>query len=157
RFSLQHSIEDVANQVALLRSKVAFLNSRKATMAKAQADYDRAAPLFQSKNVSPEEFDQRTQALSVAKAQVEEALQGVYQVRVALGLPPKPEKGDDLTQVPDDLDQNFSTVRQAQNSVLQAAAELGVSDSFNKTPKQMVADFLKRDPQGDIDRIYEEL
>ena len=34
---------------------------------------------------------------------------------------------------------------------------MGVSDSFNKTPKQMIADFYKRDPQGDIDRIYAQL
>src|SRR5262249_54774277 len=33
----------------------------------------------------------------------------------------------------------------------------GVTDSFNKTPKQMVADFYKRDPQGDIDRIFARL
>ena len=40
---------------------------------------------------------------------------------------------------------------------MQAAAKLGVIDSFNKTPQQMVADFYKRDPEGDIDRIYEQL
>ncbi len=62
----------------------------------------------------------------MAQAQVEEALQGVYQVRVALGLPPKPETGDDLTQVPPDLDQTFSSVRQAQYSLIQAASQIGV-------------------------------
>ena len=40
---------------------------------------------------------------------------------------------------------------------MQAAATLGVIDSFNMTPRQMVADFYKRDPQGDIDRIYDQL
>ena len=60
--------------------------------------------------------------LLVAQAQVEEALQGVYQVRVGLGLPPKPETGDDLAQVPADLDQTFSSVRQAQASLIQMAA-----------------------------------
>ena len=157
RFALQRAIEDVANQVALLRSKVAILNSRRATLVKAQADYDRAAPLVKSGSIAPEELDQRKQSLDVAKAQVEEALQGVYQIRVALGLPPKPERGDDLTQVPDDLDQTFSTVRQAQNSLAQAAAQVGYTQSFNTTPKQMVAEFLKQDPQEDIDRIYEKL
>jgi membrane fusion protein (multidrug efflux system) len=48
-------------------------------------------------------------------------------------------------------------VREAQAKLIQAAAQLGVSDSFNKSPKQMVADFYKRDPQGDIDRIYAKL
>jgi membrane fusion protein (multidrug efflux system) len=74
-----------------------------------------------------------------------------------LGLTPKPETGEDLAQVPDNLDQIFSSVRQAQASLMQAAAQIGISDSFNKTPKQMIDDFLKRDPSGDIDRIYEKL
>ena len=36
-------------------------------------------------------------------------------------------------------------------------AQLGVSISFEKTPKQMIADFYKRDAQGDIDRILAEI
>ena len=80
----------------------------------------------------PEDFDTRVEARLVAQ-QVEEALQGVYQVRVALGLPPKPEDGDDLTQVPGDLDQTFSSVRR-QAALIQAASQVGVTDSFNKTP-----------------------
>lgn len=157
RFNLEHAIEDVHNQVALLHSKVATLQSQRASLAKAQADYDRAKPLVSSGAVSKEELDLRKEALEVAQSRVEEALQGVYQVRVSLGLSAKPEKGDDLTQVPDNLDQTFSTVRQAQANLLQAASQLGITDSFNKTPKQMVEDFYKRDPQGDIDRIYAEL
>lgn len=157
RFALQRAMEDVANQVALLRAKVAFLNSRKATLTRAQADYDRVLPLVEKKTVSADEVDQRKQSLHVAQAQVEEALQGVYQVRVALGLPPRPETGDDLTLVPDNLDETFSTVRQAQNALAQAAAQMGITDSFNKPPRQMITDFLKRDPQGDIDRIYANL
>jgi membrane fusion protein (multidrug efflux system) len=157
RFGLERAIEDVDNQVALLRSKVAVLQSRNAALAKAQADYDRAVPLVKTGAVSREDFDARIAALSVARAQVEEALQGVYQVRVALGLAPKPETGDDLTQVPPDLDQTFSSVRQALASLIQAAAQLGVNNSFKKTPRQAVADFYKRDPEGDIDRIYAQL
>ena len=157
RFALEHSIDDVNNQVALLRSRVATWKSQQASLAKAQADFDRAKPLVGIGGVSKEEFDLRKEALAVAEARVEEALQGVYQVRVALGLSPKPEKGDDLTQVPDELNQTFSSVRQAQASLIQSAAALGVTDSFNKSPKQMVIDFYKRDPKGDIDRIYDEL
>ena len=48
-------------------------------------------------------------------------------------------------------------VRQAQASLIQAAAQLGVAASFNQTPRQMIAEFYKRDPQGDIDRIYAQL
>jgi hypothetical protein len=65
--------------------------------------------------------------------------------------------GDDLTQVPPDLDQTFSSVREAQARLMQAAAALGITSSFNFTPRQMVAEFYKRDPKGDIDRIYAQL
>jgi membrane fusion protein (multidrug efflux system) len=157
RFNLQRAVEDVDNQTALLRAKVATLQVQKATLAKAQADYNRAKRLVNTGAVSKEEFDLRNEEFLVAQARVEEALQGVYQVRVALGLPPKPEGSDDLAQVPADLDQTFSSVRQAQASLQQVAAELGVTHSFNKSPKQMLADFYKRDPQGDIDRIFAKL
>jgi membrane fusion protein (multidrug efflux system) len=157
RFGLQHAMEDVDNLVALLRSKVATLDSQQATLAKAKADYDRALPLQQSGAVTQEDVAHRRQAMLVAQAQVEEALQNVYQVRVSLGLPPKPDKGEDLTEVPPDLDQTFSSVRQAQYAMIQAAAALGVSQPFNATPKEMIAEFYKRDPSGDVDKIYEQL
>jgi membrane fusion protein (multidrug efflux system) len=157
RFSLEHAVEDVDNQVSLLRSKVATLDSQKATLGKAKSDYDRALPLLQTGAVTQEDVDHRKQAMLIAQAQVEEALQNVYQIRVSLGLPPKPEKGDDLTQVPPDLDQTFSSVRQAQYVLMQAASALGVSQTFNATPKEMIAEFYKRDPSGDIDKIYEQL
>jgi membrane fusion protein (multidrug efflux system) len=157
RFNLQHAVEDVNNQVAILAARVATLRLQRASLTKAQADYDRAKQLVNMGAVSPEEYDLKKEAFLVAEARVEEALQGVYQVRVALGLPPRPERGDNLAQVPKDLDQNFSSVKQAQMRLLEAAAEIGVIDSFNKTPKQMVDDFLRRDPKGDIDRIYAKL
>jgi membrane fusion protein (multidrug efflux system) len=157
RFNLEHAIEDVDNQIALLRSKVATVASEKATLTKAQQEYDRFAPLVGSGAVSQQDMDNYRAALDVAKAKVEEALQGVYQVRVALGLPAKPEAGDDLTQVPADLNQTFSSVKQAQANLIQSASQLGVIISYNSSPRDMVAEFYKRDPQGNIDRIYEEL
>jgi len=157
RFNLEHAIEDVKNQIALIRFKVATLNSRKAQLTRAQSDYDRMDKARNTGVISPNEIAQLTEALYVAKAQVDEASQGVYQVRAALGLPPTPENGDDLAAVPPDIEQTASSVRQAQASLAQAAAQLGVSDSFNKTPKQMVEDFYKRDPEGNIDRIYNQL
>jgi membrane fusion protein (multidrug efflux system) len=157
RFGLEHEIEDVNNQVALLRAKVAAVNSQEATLAKTQADYTRALPLVDSGAVTKEELDRRKELLAVAQAEVVEALEGVYQIRVGLGLPPRPETGDDLAQVPPDLSQTFSSVRQAQASLMQSAAALGVVQGFNQTPAEMVAEFYKRDPQGNIDRIYEKL
>src|SRR5262245_14210760 len=157
RYALEHAIEDVGNQIAILRSKVATLDSKRAEFKKAQADYDRNLPLVRSGTVTPQDFDAYTEALLVSRAAVEEALQGVYQIRASLGLPPRPESGDDLTQVPPDLDQTFSSVREAQNKLVQVAAQLGLVISFNKTPKEMVAEFYKRDPEGNIDRIYAQL
>jgi membrane fusion protein, multidrug efflux system len=154
RFSLDHAIEAVDDQIAQLRSAVASLQSQKAILTKTQLDYNRAVPLIKSGAVSQEDFDARTEAMLVAQAQVEEALQHVYELRVALGLPSKPTAGVDLAEVPPDLDQTFSTVREAQASLAQAAAQLGVFEPFSITPMEMIAEFYKRDPQGNIDRIY---
>jgi membrane fusion protein (multidrug efflux system) len=91
----------------------------------------------------------------VAKAQVTQTLENVLQARVALGLPAKPPAGTSLADVPADLDQTFSSVRQAQSYLLQSAAQLGiVPSSYNLTPKQMLDEFYRRDPTGDLDRIY---
>jgi membrane fusion protein (multidrug efflux system) len=157
RFKLQSAIEGVHNQVALLRSRVATLESRKATLARAQADYDREAPLLRSGVTSAQEVDAYREALRVAEAQVEEAQQGVYQVRVGLGLPLEPSAGGDLAQVPPDLDQTFSAVKEAQFRLGQVASQLGVTGSFAASPKEMLADFYRRDPQGNIDRILAQL
>lgn len=157
RFNLEHAIQGVDNQVAVLRSKVAVLQSQKASLAKAQADYDRALPLVEKAALSKEEMDQRREALLVGRARVEEALQGIYQVRVSLGLSAEPEGGGDLAGVPADLDQTFSAVMEAQASLIQAAALMGMVDSVTKSPKQMMADFYKRDPDGNIDRIFAKL
>jgi len=79
-----------------------------------------------------------------------QALADVHQIRVSLGLPAQPESGD-LGEVPPDLDQTFSSVREAQAALIQTAAQLGVTHSYQQSPKQMVEQFEKRD-QGDIDR-----
>jgi membrane fusion protein, multidrug efflux system len=157
RFNLEHSIEDVENRVALLRSRIATLQQRQAALTKAQADYDRNLPLSKNGTVSQQEFDSYRESLLVSRAQVEEALAGVHQIRASLGLPAEPPSGEDLAEVPADLDQTFSSVREAQAKLIQVAAQLGVTGSFNRSPKQMVADFYSRDPQGDIDRIYAQL
>src|SRR5205807_10545648 len=59
-------------------------------------------------------------------------------------FPPRPPTGDDLAQVPPDLDQTFSKVREAQAKLMQRMAELGVTISFNKSPKEMIAEFYTR-------------
>jgi membrane fusion protein (multidrug efflux system) len=158
RFKLARAIEDVDNQVALLRARVATWEQEKATLVLAQQEFDRAERLLATKVVSQEEYDERHAALDVAKAQVAQALQSVYQARVALGLEPQPPAGKTLADVPEDLDQNFSSVRQAQSDLRQTAALLGVTPtSYDLTPKQMLDEFQRRDPGGDLNRIYAEI
>ncbi len=158
RFNLVHGIEQVDNQIALLRANVATLESQKATLVLAQVTYDRDAKLVTSNAVSHEEFDQARSALGVAQAQVKQALEGVYQVRVALGLPRIPPNGKDLTYVPDDLDETFSSVRQAQAQLIESAAEVGVAPfSYELTPKQLIEKFYQRFPGLNIDQIYDKI
>src|SRR5215469_16602776 len=155
RYKLARAIEDVDNQIALIRARVATWEQSKATLVLAQAEFDRAARLLATKVVSAEEYDQRQEALDIAKAQVKQALENVLQARVALGLPAQPPAGLTLSDVPGDLDQTFSSVRQAQADLLQSAAQLGiVPSSYALGPTQMLEEFYRRDPAGDLDRIY---
>ena len=158
RFKLQHAIEDVDNQVALIRARVATSEQAKATQVLAQADFERAKKLLATKVSSKEEFEKRREELDVANAQVKQALENVYQARAALGLPAQPAEGTNLADVPPNLDQTFSSVREALSNLLQSAAKLGVvPSSRDLTPKEMVAEFYRRDPGGDINKVYAEI
>jgi membrane fusion protein (multidrug efflux system) len=137
-YKLTHTIEDVNNQIANLRADVATLNNRKATLDLARANLKRGEELGPRGTISKEEFDTRRQTVKVEEANVEQALQKVYADRVALGLTAEPGKGHDLFEVPPDLDQNFSTVRQALADTLQIAAHLGYfPTSWDATPEQL--------------------
>jgi len=151
RWKLQNAEEDLENQVALLHDRVAALDKAKATLALAQADFDRARQLLGTPAESRQQYDRYQEAFSTANAQVTQALAAVHQVRASLGLPPEPEKGGDLGQVPPDLDQTFSSVLEAQADLIESAAQLGVVHSFDQSPKQMLDEFEK---QGDIDRTF---
>ncbi|MGH6840266.1 MAG: efflux RND transporter periplasmic adaptor subunit, partial [Methylocella sp.] len=157
RWKLQHAMEDVENQIALLHAKNAAVDKSKAALKLAEAEFDRTKRLVASAVASREEFDRREAALSVARAEVTQALDDVHQIRVSLGLPAEPENGGDLGLVPPDLDQTFSSVLQAQSDLIQSAAELGRIHSYNQTPKQMLEQFEKLDPQGDIDKTFAQL
>jgi membrane fusion protein, multidrug efflux system len=158
RFKLARAIEDVDNQIALIAARVATWEQEKATLVLAQEEFDRAQRLLSTRVVSQEEYDERREALDVAKAQVTQALENIHQARVALGLPAEPPAGKTLADVPDDLDQTFSSVRQAQADLLQSAAQLGiVPSSYTLTPKQMLDEFYRRDPSGNLDKIFAEV
>jgi membrane fusion protein (multidrug efflux system) len=154
RFALEHAMEDVRNQVSLIHSKVAVLKSRKAILDNAQYEHKRVLALFNKDSAPEKELNDRITALQVAQTAVEEALHDIYQVRVNLGLSAQPQDGDDLTEVPENLDQTATTIREAQARLINAVAQLGVTDTLEKTPGQMLADFCKRDPEGNIDRIF---
>ena len=149
-WQLQNAIEDVDNRVALLDARVAAVDKSKATLKLAQLQFDRAAQLLPQQSISQQEYDQRQAALSVAQAEVIQAMADVHQSRVSLGLPAQPENGG-LGEVPPDLDQTFSSVREAQAALIQTAAQLGVARSYEQLPKEMLKQFDSLN-QGDVDR-----
>jgi membrane fusion protein (multidrug efflux system) len=155
RFKLQHAIEDVDNQVALIRARIATWEQSQATQVLAQAEFERSKKLLETKVASKEEFDQKREQLDVSNAQVKQALENVYQARAALGLPAQPAQSANLADVPPNLDQTFSSVREALAELMQGASQLGVvASSWDMTPRQVVEEFYKRDPGGDINKIY---
>ncbi|MBV8361213.1 MAG: HlyD family secretion protein [Deltaproteobacteria bacterium] len=157
RFELTRSMEELHNQVAELHAKVAALQAMNATLIKTRADYRREQQLFQQHVISAQVFDSYQEAFSVAQAQRDNAQQDVYRIRAELGLPQAPPNGGSLDEVPADLDQHFSAVKEAQFRLAETAAQLGVIQPFKETPDQMLAEFYKRDPSGNIDTILNQL
>jgi membrane fusion protein, multidrug efflux system len=156
-YELANAVEGLNDQVADLHAKVADLQAANATLTRAQADYQRELQLLKHQIIAPQEFDKYQEAFSVAKAQSEKAQQDVYQIRAALGLPEKPAHGDDLSDVPPALNKTYSKVKEAQFRLLQTAAQLGSYHSFEESPQQMLAEFYRRDPSGNIDAIFKQL
>ena len=154
RWKLQNAMEDVENRVALLHARVAALDKSRAALTLAQLEFERAQQLLPTSATTRAEFDKRQATLTIARAGVTQALADVYQIRVSLGLAAQPESGGDLGQVPPDLDQTFSSVLQAQADLILSAAQLGVVHSYVQRPKQMIEEFERLDPQGDIDRTF---
>jgi membrane fusion protein (multidrug efflux system) len=151
RWNLQHAVEDVDNQVALLRARVAAVDKSKAALVLAQVEFDRARQLVARDDVSREVYDQRQAELTTAGAELVQTLAEVYQIRVSLGLPAQPDGRGDLGQVPADLDETFSSVLRAQAELNQSAAQLGVEHSFDEGPKAMLDHFYKL---GDVDATF---
>jgi membrane fusion protein, multidrug efflux system len=157
RWKLQRAIEDVDDKVAQLKARVAALRGKEATRDLAKVDLARARQLFNRNAVPREEFDQRVTAERTAEAAVKQALEEVHETRVALGLGPHPD-GKDLTDVPADLNQTFSGVSEALNTLLQSMTQAGFPlGSFSHTPRQALNEFARRDKDGNIDRILERM
>jgi membrane fusion protein (multidrug efflux system) len=109
-----------------------------------------AQQLQPSGTITQEGYDRRQAALSVAQAEVTQAMADVHQSRVSLGLAAQPESGD-LGEVPPDIDQTFSSVREAQAALIQTGAQLGVAHSYEQLPKAMLKQFESLN-KGDVDR-----
>jgi len=154
RWKLQRAVEDLDNQIALLHARVAALDKDKAVLTLAQIDFNRAKQLLGTPAESRQQYDRAQKTLSTADAQVNEDLAEVYQARASLGLPAQPSNGEDLSQVPPDLDETFSSVLAARADLIQSAAELGVIHSYAQSPQQMLDEFAKR---GDVDRYFAQL
>jgi membrane fusion protein, multidrug efflux system len=149
-WQLQNAMEDVDNRVALLHARVAALDKSNATLKLAQLEFARAEQLLPNATISRQEYDRRQATLSESQAEVKQATADVHQIRVTLGLPAEPKSGD-LGEVPPDLDQTFSSVLEAQAALIQTAAQLGVSHSYEQLPKQMLQQFENLN-QGDVNR-----
>jgi membrane fusion protein (multidrug efflux system) len=149
-WQLENAMEDVDNRVALLSARVAALDKSNATLKLAQLEFDRAVQLLPNQTISREEYDRRQAALSVAQAEANQAASDVHQSRVSLGLLAQPESGN-LGEVPADIDQTFSSVRQAQASLIETTAQLGIVHSYEELPKEMLKQFESLH-HGDVDR-----
>jgi membrane fusion protein (multidrug efflux system) len=157
RWKLQTSIEDVDDKVALLRARVAALQSKEATFERARADLLRTRGLFSRNAIAREEYDKYVETERTAAAGVKQALEEVHEARVALGLHPHPEKGE-LTDVPADINQTFSGVRQALAVLNETMAQIGFPlVSASQTPRGALDEFARRDKEGNIDRILERM
>jgi len=154
RWKLQRAVEDLDNQIALLHARVAALDKDRAALTLAQLDFNRAKQLLGTPAESRQQYDRAQKTFSTADAQVNEALAEVYQARASLGLPAQPSSGEDLGQVPPDLDETFSSVLAARADLIQSAAQLGVIHSYAQSPKQMLDEFAKH---GDVDRYFAQL
>src|SRR6516164_2831102 len=77
RWKLQTAMEDVENRVALLHARVAALDKSKAALTLAQLEFERARQLLPTSATSRQEFDRRQAALSIAQADVTQALSDV--------------------------------------------------------------------------------
>jgi membrane fusion protein, multidrug efflux system len=153
RRALEHAMEGVDDQVAVLRARVADVDKNKAQLTLAQLDFDRAAKLVVTNDIPRSEYDRRQAELLSARANVVAALADVRQIRASLGLPPESDEAD-LGKVPPNLDQTFSSVLQAQAAMIQSAAQLGVVHSFDEGPRQMVEAFEK---EGDVNTTFARL
>jgi membrane fusion protein (multidrug efflux system) len=68
------------------------------------------------------------------------------------------QRDDALGRVPPYIDQSHPAVRQALAELIQSVAPLGVTPtSYSASPREVIEAFYRRDPQGNLDRIFAEI
>jgi membrane fusion protein (multidrug efflux system) len=158
RWALQNASEKVNAQVAQLRALAAALKTRQAALDQARPEYQRALRLVGGPGMSQEEFELHEQKFRTAEAAVNQALEDVYQTRAALGLPAQPLEGKGLTDVPPDLDQTSSAVRQALADLDMTMTLLGQPPGpAYQTPKKALDEFQRRAKDGDVDQLLRDM
>ena len=158
RWKLQNASEQIDAQVGLLRSQVAALRSQEATLDRARADFRRAEALLPKAAISRSDYDLNEQQLRVAAASLAQAQEAIAQTRVSLGLAPQPEKGKELSDVPPDLDQTFSSVRAALADCMATVTQLGIPlQSTDLTPKKAIEWFSQLHGKGNLDQVLRDL
>jgi membrane fusion protein (multidrug efflux system) len=160
RYKVQNAVEQVNNQIATLRATFATYNRTQANLRLAETELRRAkdANDRQANTVPASEIDRLQANEDVQKTQVDEALQNVRKVRVSLGQPPDPARGESYTTVPPNLPQTFSSVRSALAELAQAAAQFGVAlPATEATPEEVIEQFKRQLPSGDINEILAHL
>ncbi len=155
RAKLDHAMEDVRNQIELLKSNVAQLKVEEANLLLAKQDDERGEKLIGKGAISQQEFDRYKAALAVAINRVISAKQSIQQTRVDLGLPINHENPLDM---PEDLDEKYSKVQEAVAELYGSATQLGYTPpTWTATPKQVKDAFYAQDPDKNLDRIFERL
>ncbi|PQO33678.1 HlyD family secretion protein [Blastopirellula marina] len=155
RYALVHAIESVRDQIAQLQSNVAAWKVQQAALVLAEKNFARDEKLVPSGAISNADIDLAIAQRDEAKSRVDEAFQIIQQNRTNLGLPRNTENPLD---VPENLDQSFSLVRQSLATLLQALANLGYKPaSWSMTPSEAIEVIFKDEGNSDDNQFFEKL
>ena len=88
RRALEHAMEGVDDQVAVLRARVADVDKNKAQLTLAQLDFDRAAKLVVTNDIPRSEYDRQQPSHCGARERCRGAGR-CPSIRASLGLPPE--------------------------------------------------------------------
>jgi membrane fusion protein (multidrug efflux system) len=158
RWRIQTASQQVKNQVALLKARMAILRTKEATLERTREDFERGVKLAARNSLATEELGQRKEQFRVAQAALDQAREEIFQTRVTLGLPPQPATGKEYSEVPADLEETFSEVGAAFSELVQTMTQLGYAAApINATPTKAIAEFQRLDKDGDLERIFHDM